>query len=349
MISAPKAGELDRVLGLAARRWRLFPCAPHTKTPLLKGWPVLASSDPATIRKWAVKHPGCNWGLATGPDSGVFVLDVDGERGRASLATLEVQHGPLPAALVSHTGREDGGEHRWFTWPVDRNLRNCTGKLGDGLDIRAAGGYVIVPPSIHPTGRAYQWADPNLSIADAPRWLLEMVTTPQRFAPAPAVEIGILRDGQRNDGLTRLGGALRRRGASLQELEAELLRANTRRCHPSLPDAEVLKIAASVGRYPVGGPDPLETAWQATQEENYPSRYERFLALARQLQLARPGQAIALPLLRIAALMEIHWTTVSLYRQKAVTDGLLEPVSEYIPHRRAGLYRCSLGKLSLRL
>jgi putative DNA primase/helicase len=93
-------GALDEVLGLAAQGRRLFPCGPQTKTPLLKGWPTLASSDPATIQKWDVKYPGCNWGVATGRVSGLFVLDVDSEKGRASMATLEAHRGPLPPTLT---------------------------------------------------------------------------------------------------------------------------------------------------------------------------------------------------------------------------------------------------------
>jgi Bifunctional DNA primase/polymerase, N-terminal len=62
-------GALDEVLGLAAHGRRLFPCGPQTKTPLLKGWSTLASSDPASIQKWDVKYPGCNWGVPTGPGS----------------------------------------------------------------------------------------------------------------------------------------------------------------------------------------------------------------------------------------------------------------------------------------
>ena len=49
------------------------------------------------IRQWAVQHPGCNWALATGHQSGLFVLDVDGEPGRAELAALEAKQGRCPS------------------------------------------------------------------------------------------------------------------------------------------------------------------------------------------------------------------------------------------------------------
>src|SRR5712692_4654517 len=100
-----------------------------------------------------------------------------------------------------------------------------------------------------------------------------MVTTPQRYVPIAAAKIGILPRSQRNDGLTRLGGALRRKGSTPAEIGTELLAANARRCRPPLGEVEVFKIAASVARYEPGGPDPLETAWQTIQGETYPSRY----------------------------------------------------------------------------
>jgi hypothetical protein len=159
-----------------------------------------------------------------------------------------------------------------------------------------------------------------------------------------ASEIGILLEGRRNDTLFRDGCYLRRKGWGQSAIEIELLAQNFRRCRPPLLGAEVRTIAASAASYPVGGPDPLETAWRAIQGETCPSNYERFLALARQLQLARPDQTIALPLQRIGALMGVHWSTVGLYRRRAVTAEVLQPSGQYIPHRRAGLYRCSLGE-----
>ena len=105
---------------LAQRGWRLLPCAVRGKAALLKRWPTSASFDFAAIQEWAARNPECNWGVATGPYSGVFVLDLDGEAGKASLAELEARHGPLPVTLISLTGRDDGGEHRWFNYPTGR-------------------------------------------------------------------------------------------------------------------------------------------------------------------------------------------------------------------------------------
>ena len=285
------AALIEEAERLAERGWRLFPCAPRSKVPRLKGWQTVATSDLATIRKWAAKYPGCNWAVATGKGSGVFVLDVDGEKGRASLATLEGQHWPLPDTLTSQTGRVDGGEHRWFKYPAGCEIRCSASKLGQCLDIRAAG----------------------------------------RF--------GILTEGKRNDGLARYGGALRRRRAELAELEDKLLAYNVHHCQPPLEEKEVRKIAASMTRYPVGGPDPLELAWQATQAKSYPTRKAQFLALCRHLQNARPGLPIALPIERIGELMGVHWTSVSGYRKEAVRKGFLTPVEQYLAHRLAGQYR----------
>jgi hypothetical protein len=330
---------MQEVERLAQRGWRLLPCAVRGKAPLLKGWPALASSDLAALRSWAAEYPGCNWGVATGPGSRVFVLDVDGEAGRASLAALEAEHGLLPSTLTSKTGRADGGEHRWFKYPAACEIRGSAGKLAEGLDIRATGGYVIVPPSIHETGRAYQWADSKQPTADAPSWLLDLASGEARKDRNPlAARIDILVKGERNDGLTRYAGWLRRKGAELPELEEKLFAANARRCQPPMEETEVRRIAASNARYQAGGPDPLETAWAAVLKETRPRGYEQFIAIARNLQLARPGLSIALPLERIGDLMGCDWTQARRWRKRAVREGSLRLTEHYIRHKRAALY-----------
>ncbi len=333
---ARKGGLPPELSAASQAGLRIFPVKPRDKRPLIKGWQALATGDENQIERWAAEFPGCNWGITTGSESGVFVLDVDGSTGVASLDGLKENNGDWPETLSVLTAR---GTHYYFIYPNGQELRNSAGRLGSGLDIRAEGGYVLIPPSVHPGGGLYAYAPCMFYIQSAPAWLLEKLT-PQwkRESPFQSDKIGLLSEGQRNDGLTRLGGALRRRGADLGRLEAELLQANLRRCKPPLPDGEVLKIAASVARYVVGGPDPLETAWAETYGEVFDCRYERFLALAAELQHARAGLSFALPLERIGELAGCDWTQVRRWRQRAVREGLLHPVSAAIAHRRAAHY-----------
>jgi putative DNA primase/helicase len=217
------------------------------------------------IRRWWERWPAANVGIATGPESGIFVLDVDGEDGQESLKALE-SLGELPKTLRAHTGRTgpDGkrtGFHLYFTWPPRTNLSNSAGRLGKGLDIRAAGGYVVAPPSLHASGLLYGW-DGNVStISDPPAWLLAKASKPVSDV-VPTLQTCFLYEGQRNDRLFRLASAWRRRGATQEQLERQLSVENVRRCRPPLERAEIQKIAANVARsYFPGGPDPLEEAW----------------------------------------------------------------------------------------
>jgi Bifunctional DNA primase/polymerase, N-terminal len=102
--------------------------------------------------------------------SRVWVLDVDGEDGEASLRALETEHGALPATWESLTAR---GRHVWFY--CDCPVPCSTSKIAPGIDVRGDGGYVVVPPSIHPSGRAYVWSvDRADDLASAPDWLLHL-------------------------------------------------------------------------------------------------------------------------------------------------------------------------------
>jgi hypothetical protein len=151
-------------------------------------------------------------------------------------------------------------------------------------------------------------------------------------------DFGVLPEGRRNDGLMRYGAALRRRGKTQPEIAAELLKANLRRCRPPLSPDEVEKIAASVSRYPVGGADPLQQAWGAVKDEPHASGYELFVLLVHQLHSSRPGHPVALPLERIAELMDYDWSRIRQFRKQAIASGLLSLADCYIPHRRAATY-----------
>jgi len=126
------------------------------------------------------EYPQCNWGMATGEPSGVFVVDVDGEAGRASLADLERQGLTLPATLTVTTGRADGGTHFYFRMPSGVDVHNDqSGKIGPHIDVRGTGGFVVCPPSVHASGKVYRFVDSSAAIADAPGWLIERLTMRQ--------------------------------------------------------------------------------------------------------------------------------------------------------------------------
>ena len=230
---------------LAVRGWRLFPA--REEQPLVNDWPHEASSDLARLEFWNWRFTDCNWGAVTGETSGFFVLDVDGQLGIDSLAQFERAGKFLPPTLKARTGR---GAHFYFSWPERFDLRNSVGKLAVGLDVRAAGGYVIVPPSVHSSGAAYEFVDENIPIAPAPEWLLEKVA--QNSAPAePRQSVAetrteSIRRGKRHDTLVSLAGTMRRPGMTGEEIEAALLAVNTARCEPPLDECEVKELARDV-------------------------------------------------------------------------------------------------------
>jgi Bifunctional DNA primase/polymerase, N-terminal len=157
------------------------------KHPILYNWPNRASAHLDLIDRWLTRWPLCNWAVATGPESNLLVLDVDGPKGERSLVQLERQHGPLPDIYCQQwTGGARGGWQAFFAFPTGRQIGNSAGTLGPGLDTRGIHGYVLVPPSA--TISAYRWAtDRNpwtLPPEPPPNWLTELLDVNEAVAAA---------------------------------------------------------------------------------------------------------------------------------------------------------------------
>ena len=116
-----------------------------------------ATTDEATIRRWWGLWPRANIGAVTGAVSGLLVLDVDPRHGGDdTLECLVAQHGQLPPTWRSRT--PGGGWHLFLRYPDGLDIRNSASTvLGTGLDVRATGGYVILPPSFGANGNPYAW------------------------------------------------------------------------------------------------------------------------------------------------------------------------------------------------
>src|SRR5262245_48846060 len=146
-------GRLRRAaLALAARGMQTFPCIPRGKTPATSHGLLDATVDPAVIERWWAANHEYNVAIATGAPSGVFIVDVDGDGAEAALRALEIVNGTLPASVEVITNQ---GRHIYFKMPPDTQIRNSASKIAPGVDVRATGGYVLAPPSVHPSGKRY--------------------------------------------------------------------------------------------------------------------------------------------------------------------------------------------------
>jgi hypothetical protein len=253
--SEENVSNVDAALIYAARGWHVVPCAEHGKKPLIIEWQKRAATNEKTIREWWRKWPDANIGIATGAASGFVVLDIDPRHGGdASLTELVEQHGELPPTMRAATG--GGGQHLLFAHPGVA-IKNSSSLLGEGLDVRGDGGQIIAPPSLHESGRVYEWLNVTKP-APLPEWLLKRLTQekPIPLSAAarnlrPQAESGattkdLIIEGGRNDFLFRRVASWRAgKGESYEEIEAAVLEANERQCSPPLTAIECQQIARS--------------------------------------------------------------------------------------------------------
>lgn len=254
--------NLDHALAYAALGFRVFPlhtpgadgrCSCHKdcgrdngKHPRTMDGLKSASDNADQIRKWWELWPDANIGILTGRESGIFVVDVDPRHGGSeTLKELLEKHGQLTEKVYATTG--GGGWHIFFKHP-DVYVKSRANGLGQGVDVKGEGGYVVTAPSLHASGKQYEWRVSFEQIPSAPRWLLSLLSTPEP-QPTFVKEGEQIADGGRNQTLTSMAGAMRRRGMSEEAIYAALLVENQTRCSPPLEESEVRKIAHSVARY----------------------------------------------------------------------------------------------------
>lgn len=222
--------------------------------PVIKGskqpacdWKKYQSSLPSAVelKKW--NDDEFNIGVVCGSVSNVVVLDVDSPEAQDFIDRLD-----LPRTPVAVTAR---GKHYYFASP-NTEIRNSVRVQGLKLDVRAEGGFVVAPPSIHESGFRYEWevSPDDAPFAPMPDNLLALLKsspgralqTHSRRAVVQGVIVGsrfdgvlekhlndaldelrLAKDGERNDTLNRVAFGLARiaapAGADLDFLSAEML------------------------------------------------------------------------------------------------------------------------------
>ncbi len=130
------------------------------------------------LRIWA--RESSNWALATGQNSGVFILEVDGDAGLASLLDLCNDDWSWLDTLRSAVG---GKRCLSFAWPSLRRQIGRSRQIAKGLRFLGEGDWVLIPPSREPHGAQHAYMNPMAEIVAAPGWLLD-----RAFEPADTVD-----------------------------------------------------------------------------------------------------------------------------------------------------------------
>lgn len=217
--------------------WSIFPVDARTKRPLVK-WKFYQDkfASEEQIRKWWEEYPYAAIGLVTGKISNLIALDIDGEEGKNYVE----KHGVPPTPCI----KTKRGNNYLFKHPGFM-VQNFVKK--EGLDLRGDGGFVILPPSKHPSGITYEWiiSPEEEDPANLPAWLLDLITRKEERKPLAESELSKLLDGvevgKRHDAATRIAGHYIGKRLPSNEV-TKLLRLWNGKNKPSLPESELNRI-----------------------------------------------------------------------------------------------------------
>lgn len=255
--------ELGRAaLWYVENGFAVFPCVERGKRPAvahgLNDW----TDNPATVRDWWTAHPNDNIGLVCGtPSHGLFVLDMDehdGTSGMESLSAWERVNGELPETATAVTG--SGGMH--YLYRTGQRVSPST-NADLAVDVRGEGSYIVAPPSVHPSGRRYEWQDApdEVGVTTATDGVMDFVSHVQRngghaddAAPKAKFRLpDVVRSGERDNTLYRYACHLRSIGRSDEEILNAVAGANYTRCNPPMERADIQRIVRSACRHEQGG------------------------------------------------------------------------------------------------
>lgn len=239
---------LAAALWYAKNGWFVFPCVPGAKVPLTERGFHDATTDEGAIRRWWADNPRANVAIAT-EASGLVVVDIDAKNdGLATYEALRSDLGSEPFDTLTAL-TPSGGQH--LVYATDGSVvKSGAHVLGQGIDIRAVGGYIVAAPS-EVGGKRYAWevgyGPRDRKPAMWPDALAARIVA--KAIAAPLDESGMIPSGERNSTLASIAGTLRRRGLDFDEICGALFVINAKRCNPSLPGPDVERIVKSICRY----------------------------------------------------------------------------------------------------
>lgn len=238
---------LQEVSKYLTNGWSILPVRPSEKRPLMQNWLQYTHqrADQKTVDSWFSSLKGIGVGMVTGKISNIVVLDVEHD---CPIPIRELLK-KYPTSLISRSG--SGGFHLFYQYPVNVTKVSNRVKIFEGADLRADGGFIVLPPTMHPNGNRYEWVKEGVPGA-FPLALLDMKSQPVVQNEGWIVEaLHGVSEGGRNDTCARLAGYFFKKGVNADIVEAMLLDWNERN-DPPLPVREIRTTIKSIERSHAG-------------------------------------------------------------------------------------------------
>lgn len=219
--------QLEAALLYESRGWSIIPVdnlSPEKK-PFVR-WKEFQErrATPAEIQKWWRQWPTASVGIVTGRISDLVVVDIDPRHGGNPQPVLD----SADTTMMVATG--GGGWHLYYSYPGDVERLPCRVGIAEGVDIRADGGYAVLPPSVHHSGTPYTWHKEGIPGELTPGMVSDIISSstgnrvgkggdPYWFSKlwkegAP--------EGTRNDTVARMAGYMAKKGFP-QDIVLEML------------------------------------------------------------------------------------------------------------------------------
>ena len=221
--------------------WSVLPVKPEEKRPYMTNWLQYNRSRVSknVMESWFTNLAGAGIGIVTGKISNIVVLDVE----NYCKIPIEELLKKYPTQMISRTG--SGGYHLFYQYPT--NVPRIGNRVGlfDGIDLRADGGFIVLPPTIHPSGGRYEWVQKGMA-GVFPSSLLDVQAQPKAQGDGWITEtLRGVSEGGRNDACARLAGYFFKKGMNADIVEALLMEWNERN-DPPLPISEIRTTIKSI-------------------------------------------------------------------------------------------------------
>ena len=296
--AAKKTETLEWAKYYRSKGFSVIPLKPRSKEPAVS-WKEFQERYPTVdeLEQWFGGDSQNNIGIVTGKISGIAVLDFDDPK-----ASTYVEEDDLNTPTVI----TNQGSHAYYKHLP--GLGNLQGKDDlPGLDIRAEGGMIVAPPSIHPSGHQYVWKEgaglDDLPLREFPQQIL--IEDPTEKTPLKELYQGVS-EGQRNISLTRLVGSFVNDDLSYEECLEAASFVNTKN-DPPLEQDEVERTVRSIFEKHHRG---LSYCLPIYSTDNTDNSFREAFDLAKALRTGSELQALNI---------EVEWVVKDLIPAESIT------------------------------